>query len=106
TTVVTCPVSTTFTGAALTLCTATVTGADSLSQSATVSYTNNVNVGTATASASFAGDANHGASNGSATFAIDAATSTTVVTCPVSTTFTGAALTPCTATITGAAGLN
>lgn len=35
-----------------------------------MSYANNVNVGTATASASYAGDANHHGSSGSATFQI------------------------------------
>ena len=53
----TCPASVVYSGAAQTPCTATVTGAGGLSQSLTVSYTNNTNAGTATASASFAGDA-------------------------------------------------
>src|SRR5204863_7040476 len=63
TTVVTCPTtSLTYTGSALTPCTALVTGAGGLSQSLSVSYSNNTNAGTAAASASFAGDANHLAS--------------------------------------------
>ena len=70
---VTCPASVTYNGAAQTPCTATVTGAGGLSQSLTVNYTNNTNVGTATASASFAGDANHAAGSNSANFTIDQA---------------------------------
>ena len=59
-----------------------VTGAGGLNQSLTVSYTDNTNAGTATATASFAGDANHTGSNDSKTFPIDKASSTTAVTCP------------------------
>src|SRR5919201_714947 len=73
---VSCPATETYTGAALEPCTAAVTGAGSLSQALTVSYTNNVNVGTASASASFAGDANHDAASNSAAFAIGKATAT------------------------------
>ena len=36
-----------------------------------VTYTNNINVGTATASATYAGDANHSGSSDTETFAID-----------------------------------
>jgi hypothetical protein len=39
-------------------------------------------------------------------FKIDKATSTTVVTCPVSVTYNGTAQTPCTVAVTGAGGLN
>ena len=70
TTTVNCPASVTYTGSALTPCTATVTGAGGLNQSLTVSYQNNTGAGTATASASFAGDANHNNSSNSKTFAI------------------------------------
>ena len=69
-TAVSCPASVTYNGSAQTPCTATVTGAGGLNQTLTVSYTNNINVGTATASASFAGDANYTASNDSKTFQI------------------------------------
>jgi len=65
----------TYNGSAQTPCSASVTGAGSLSQSLTVNYTNNTAAGTATASASFAGDANHAGSNGSKTFAITYASS-------------------------------
>jgi hypothetical protein len=47
-----------------------VTGAGGLNQSLTVSYTNNVNAGTATASASFAATANYLASSDSKNFTI------------------------------------
>ena len=61
---VTCsPTSVIYNGAAQTPCTATVTGAGGLNQAVTpVTYTNNTNAGTATASATYAGDANHAAS--------------------------------------------
>jgi len=64
--------------------TGTVTGAGGLSLTPAAVYTNNTNVGTATASYTFAGDANHSGSSDSKTFAISQATSTTTVTCPAS----------------------
>ena len=106
TTVVTCPPSVPYTGAAQTPCTATVTSADGLNQTVPVTYTANVNVGTATASAAYPGDADHKSSNDSETFAIEKIATTTVVTCPASVNYTGAAHTPCTATVTSADGLN
>src|SRR6185436_16374800 len=52
-------------------------------------------------------DANHTANTGSATFTISKAASTTVVTCPAATQiFTGSAITPCSAAVTGAGGLS
>src|SRR5207237_6350207 len=103
TTVVSCSAGPfTYDGAAQTPCTAAVTGAGGLNQSLTVSYTNNVNAGTATASASFAGDANHTASNDSKNFTIGKASSTTVVSCSAHPfTDDGAAQTPGTAPVTG-----
>jgi hypothetical protein len=106
TTTVTCPAHVTYTGSALTPCTANVTGAGGFNQSLTVAYSSNTNAGTAIASASFAGDANHAASSDSKTFIIDPAASTTTVTCPAHVTYTGSVLTPCTATVTGDGGLN
>ena len=182
TTTVTCPASVTYSGVAQTPCTATVTGAGGLSQTLTVSYTNNTNAGTASASASYAGDATYAPSNGSGSFSINPvavtatagsstgayngsahtpsacaltgaytvgltcadnpasvgpavgsgtvtpvvsggsanfaitlvngawsitqATPTVAVNCPASATYNGAAQTPCTATATGAGGLN
>jgi hypothetical protein len=73
TTVVTCPASVTYNGAAQEPCTAKVTGAGDLDQTLTVSYSNNMNAGTATASASFAGDNNHTESSDSKTFTINKA---------------------------------
>ena len=70
TTVVTCPASVVYTGAAQTPCTASYSGAGGLSGALTPTYLNNLYPGTATANASYAGDANHTASSGSATFAI------------------------------------
>jgi Bacterial Ig-like domain (group 3)/Lamin Tail Domain/Divergent InlB B-repeat domain len=106
TTTVNCPASQTYTGAAIEPCTATVTGAGGLNQSVTVSYTNNMNVGSATASATYGGDANHDGSTGNGGFTITKASSTTTVNCPASQTYTGAAIEPCTATVTGVGGLN
>jgi hypothetical protein len=59
-----------YNGATQTPCSATVTGVGGLNQSLPVTYTNNINVGTATASASYAGDANHLLSTGSKNFSI------------------------------------
>jgi hypothetical protein len=69
---VSCPASVTFTGSALTPCTAIFATADGLSGALTVIYTNNTAVGTATASASYAGDANHAGSSGTSSFVITA----------------------------------
>jgi len=107
TSTVTCPASVVYTGNAQTPCTALVTGAGGLSQSLTVTYSNNTNAGTATAGASFGGDANHASSNGSKTFTIAKAASTTTVTCPGGPyTYTGAAQEPCSAEATGAGNLD
>ena len=103
---VSCPESVTYTGSAQEPCTASVSGAGGLSESLSVSYANNLNAGTATASASYAGDANHLASSGYATFTIDKAPSTVTVTCPASVVFTGSPITPCTAVATGVGGLS
>jgi hypothetical protein len=104
TTTVTCPASVTYTGSALTPCTASVTGAGGLSLTPTPTYANNTVAGTNTASAaySFTGDTNHSSSSGSATFTINKASSTTTVTCPASVTYNASAQTPCSATVTGA----
>ena len=104
--IVTCPASVTYDGSAQTPCTAEVTGAGALSEILTVDYTDNTNVGTANASAGYAGDANHETSSSSATFAINQASSEVTVTCPVSVSYNGSAQTPCSASVTGAGGLN
>jgi hypothetical protein len=102
TTTVTCtPSSLVFTSSALTPCTASVTGPNGFNQPLNVSYTSNTNVGTATANASYTGVGNYQSSNGSANFQITAAPTTTIVSCPTSVAYTGAAQTPCTATATG-----
>jgi hypothetical protein len=88
----------------------TATGAGDLSTSATsLTYTGDqVNAGTYYVTAHYAGDANHSASDGAPVgIAINKATSSVIVTCPTGgTTYTGSVLTPCTATVTGAGGLN
>jgi hypothetical protein len=71
TTEVTCPAdSQTYTGLAITPCTVSVTGAGGLSLTPDPTYTNNVNVGIATASYTYAGDTNHTGSSDSTTFSI------------------------------------
>jgi YVTN family beta-propeller protein len=75
---VSCPPSVIYNGSAQTPCTANVTGAGGLSQSLPVSYSNNVNAGTATADASFAGDADHNGNSNSAGFTISPASQTIV----------------------------
>src|SRR5438270_2673783 len=73
---VSCPTTAqTYTGSALTPCTAAYKTSDGLSAASTVSYTNNTSVGTAGASASYAGDANHAGSSGTGSFTIGQATS-------------------------------
>jgi|GEM_PF-5272918 len=68
---VTCPASVPYTGGPQTPCSATVTGAGGLDEAVTpVTYADNVNAGTATASATYAQSTNHLTSNGSATFVI------------------------------------
>jgi hypothetical protein len=103
---VTCPDSRTYTGSAIEPCTAKATGAGGLDHNLTVSYSDNVNAGTATASATYGGDGNHTGSSGSNTFTIDKASSTVTVTCPGSRTYTGGAIEPCSAKANGAGGLN
>jgi hypothetical protein len=93
----------TYTGVAQTPATVSVTGAGALSLTPPASYLNNTNAGTATASYTYAGDANHTGSSDSKTFTIDKATTTTTVTIvggPF--TYTGAAQTPATVSVTGA----
>jgi hypothetical protein len=99
-TTVSCPASVVYTGSPLTPCTASVTG-PGLSQALVPTYSNNVNVGTATASATYAGGGNYQGSNGSANFQISGAVTTASVTCPASVTYTGSPVTPCTGSVTG-----
>ena len=70
------PTSIVFTGSPITPCTARVTGYGGLDQPVGVTYTDNVGVGTATATAGFGGDENHLSSIRSTTFSITAWTQT------------------------------
>jgi hypothetical protein len=79
TTTVTCPASETYTGAALTPCSVTVSGVN-LSSTPAANYANNTNAGTATASYTYAGDPNHDGSNDSKNFEITKANATISVT--------------------------
>src|SRR5436190_8747620 len=103
---VTCPAMQTYTGSALAPCSAKVTGAGGLNNDVAVSYTGNLNAGTANASASFTGDANHDGSSDSATFTIEKASSTVALDCPASRVYTGTSIEPCTASVSGVGGLN
>ncbi len=103
---VSCPDSVVYTGAALTPCSATVK-APNLDLTPTPSYTDNTNVGTATATVTFAAMRNYTPATGSSTFRITKATSTTAVSCPASLPYSaGATQNPCTASATGAGGLS
>ncbi|EWS99694.1 hypothetical protein N865_21465, partial [Intrasporangium oryzae NRRL B-24470] len=99
------PANVTYTGTEQTPCTAVVTGSGGLSTTAPVTYADNTNAGTATATASFGGDPTHLGSTGSASFTIGKAPSTSTVTCPAAVAWTGDALTPCTAKATGTGNL-
>src|SRR5207253_7381817 len=94
------------TGTSLEPCSATYTGAGLDSAGlplSPVTYTDNINVGTAHASATWPADANHDVSNNSADFTIGKAPSSVTVSCPTTpVTYTGTALEPCSATSTGA----
>jgi hypothetical protein len=97
----------TYTGSAQTPCSASVTGAGGLDENLDVTYTDNINAGTAGASASYGETANYLASSDSTTFTIDKAPTTTKVTCSGGPfTYTGSAQTPCSASVTGAGGLD
>lgn len=60
-------------------CTAVVTGPGGLNQALTVTYTNNINAGTATASATYAGDANYNGSSDTKNFTIEKANATCTI---------------------------
>ena len=101
-----CPASLAFTGSALTPCTASVSGVGGLLAPVVVSYSGNTNAGTATAQVVFAGDANHMGAFAARSFTITRAASVVTVSCTMSVVFTGAALTPCTVSVTGVGGLS
>ncbi len=97
----------TYTGTAIKPCTAKVTGAGNLDLAMAVTYAGNINAGTATASASYAETANYLASSDSKNFTIAKAPTTSAVTCSAGPfTYTGAAIEPCTAQVTGTGGLD
>jgi len=81
---VVCPSSELYTGVAWTPCAAHVSGAGGLYLALSVSYINNINLGTATASVSYLGDANHTGSLGSTTFSITTATTPTPTSAAIS----------------------
>jgi hypothetical protein len=104
-TTISCNEGNTYTGSALTPCTASVTGDGLDLTGLTPTYSNNTNAGTATASYTYEGDENYAGSTGSQSFTIAQASSTTTIDCPGKIAYTGSALTPCAASVTGE-GLN
>ncbi|MEI8056686.1 MAG: MBG domain-containing protein, partial [Actinomycetes bacterium] len=106
TTGITCPTSVVYTGSALTPCSVLVSGEGGLSLTPTAVYTNNINVGPASASYTFGGDTTHEGSTASSSFDITKASSVTTINCPVSVVYDRTAQTPCTAVVTGAGGLS
>ena len=97
----------TYNGLAQEPCSATVTGAGDLNESVTVTYANNVNAGTASASATYVESDNYLGSSDTENFIIGKATTTTTVTCGAGPfTYNGLAQEPCSATVTGAGGLD
>jgi hypothetical protein len=107
TTTVSCPASAVYTGSPITPpCTPTTTGPGLNSSSATLSFSSNTNVGTATVAANYPAGGNYLASSGSTTFTITPATTTAKVNCPTSVVYTGSAITPCTGGVTGPGGLS
>lgn len=96
----------TYTGTALTPCSATVSGPGIVTGSATLQYSNNIDAGTASVTATYAGDNNHDGSSTTQQFTIAKAPTITTVSCPQSVYFTGAALQPCTASVSGPGGLS
>ncbi|MFN2614678.1 MAG: beta strand repeat-containing protein, partial [Actinomycetota bacterium] len=103
-----CPVAhESYDGSAHDVCTASANGAGALTQPLTVTYDDNTNAGTVTASATYAGDANHTGNSDAAQFVIDQATSTTTVDCPTDPQiYTGSAIEPCTASYSTSDGLS
>jgi hypothetical protein len=102
-----CPASVVYSGLAQEPCDATVSG-DGLpaDAAATLVYTDNVIVGTASVVATYAGDATHESSSAEATFEITQAPSTVTLTCTDPVWFTGSPIEPCSARVTGAGGLD
>ena len=108
TTIVTCEAGPfTYDGTAKEPCSASFSTSDGLNGSLPVGYTDNTNAGTVTASASYAGDANHAGSSDTENFIIGKAVTTTTVICGAGPfTYNGSAQEPCSANVTGPAGLN
>ena len=108
TTTVTCPGATqTYTGSPIEPCTYQVTGTEFTTLSGPVpmgNYTNNINVGLASAFFTYPGDDNHSGSTDNKTFSIGQAMSTTMITCGPAI-YDGTPQTPCMYTVTGP-GLN
>ena len=97
---VSCPASVSYTGAALTPCSAVVTPGG-LNLAATPTYVGNTTPGLATVIFTFDGNAQYEGSSSEASFTIVQAISTVIVSCPASVIYTGLPQAPCTAQATG-----
>ena len=97
---VTCPASVSYTGSALTPCSAVVTPGG-LNLTATPIYAGNTTPGLATVIFTFDGNTSYEGSSGEASFTIVPAISTVIVSCPASVIYTGLPQAPCTAQATG-----
>ena len=92
----------TYTGNPITPCSASVSGPGLSNESAPVTYTDNINAGTASAKATYAGTTNLEGSTDTKTFEIGKANTTTTVTCTGAPfTYTGNPITPCSASVSG-----
>ena len=101
---VNCPTSVVFNGAAQTPCTATVTGAGTPGQTATVSYLNdNIDVGTVDVYATFTGDTDHTSSSNTGSFEITPAP-VTATAGTLNAPYTGAAIAIPACVVTSASG--
>lgn len=95
-----CPTSVGYTGSPLEPCSAQAEGVG-MTKELTVTYTGNVQLGTARASATYDGDRNHYPSSASANFTVVPGPSTVSILCPtVDPTYTGSPIEPCTGTVT------
>ncbi len=100
-----CGSAETYDGTAHDACDAPIFGVGPTIGAATITYTGNINAGTATADATWSGDDNYNGSTDSTTFTIAQATSTVTVDCGLAT-YSGTPQSPCSATATGAGGLS
>ncbi|MHA6513483.1 hypothetical protein [Tessaracoccus sp. Z1128] len=97
-----CPTSVGYTGSPLEPCSAQAEGVG-MTEELTVTYTGNVQLGTARATAQYDGDRNHYPSSASSNFTVVPGSTAVSILCPtVDPTYTGSPIEPCTGTVTAA----